>query len=118
MTPEQTRASMTLTMIGRLVARHGLTVEEAVTAVAQNNRGETGPHTHLIGAEALAMLGEFTARLRAALAEAFAPAMQAVGQALAEFARTVRAVADEPAPGRRRDRPAWVSPYGPPARRR
>ncbi|MCM1964862.1 hypothetical protein [Streptomyces sp. G1] len=118
MTPEQTRASMNLTMIGRLVQRHGLTAEEAATAVAQHSRGETGPHTPLIAAEAFVMLGEFTARLRAALIEAFAPAMERLAAGLAQLARNVQTLTEQDTGRRRSDRPAWVSPYGPPARRR
>lgn len=117
MTPEQTRAAMNLKMIGRLVERHGLTAEDAATAIAQHHRGETGPHTPLITAEAFAMLGEFTARLRAAISEAFTAVVREAAESFAAFTRAVESSA-APGSGRRPDRPAWASPYGPPARRR
>ncbi|MFD0209174.1 hypothetical protein ACFVH9_08550 [Streptomyces hirsutus] len=113
MTPEQARAALWLT--GRLIKRHGLTVEEAVTAVAQKQRQETGPHTHLVAAEAAAVMSEATATLRA-LMDAVRPAAEAAAAAMAALVRALQTAPQPPARARR-DRPAWVSPYGPPRRR-
>ncbi|MGY3199794.1 hypothetical protein [Streptomyces sp. TE5632] len=113
MTPEQARAALLLT--GRLIQRHGLTVEEAVTAVAQKQRKETGPHTHLVAAEAAAVMSEATATLRA-FTDALRPAVEAAAAAIAALVRTLQ-TAPQPAARTRRDRPAWASPYGPPRRR-
>ncbi|MEU0087208.1 hypothetical protein [Streptomyces sp. NPDC006274] len=52
--------------------------------------------------------------------EALAPVARAYGERLAELGAALRAAGllDENArPVRRRDRPAWQSPYGPPRRR-
>ncbi|MBT2453306.1 hypothetical protein [Streptomyces sp. ISL-86] len=116
MTPEQARARAALLLIGRLVRLRGLTVEEAVTAVAQRRRRETGPHTDLVVAEAHAVMSEALAPIRAAM-EAFKPIAQAAAAAMAELARALRPIAQQTAAARR-DRPAWATPYGPPPRRR
>ncbi|THA54282.1 hypothetical protein [Streptomyces sp. A1136] len=116
MTPEQASARAALLLIGRLVRLRGLTVEEAVTAVAQRRRRETGPHTDLVVAEAHAVMSEALAPIRAAM-EAFKPMAQAAAAAMAELARALRPVAQQTAAARR-DRPAWATPYGPPPRRR
>lgn len=118
MTPEQASAHAALILIGRLVTRRGLTVEEAVTAVAQRRRREDGPHTDLVIAEAHAVVAEAAAPVMALMqkmAEAMQPVIQAASAAMAELARAFK-----PATGKtaaRRDRPVWASPYGPPPRR-
>lgn len=112
MTPEQAHARAALLLIGRLVKRRGLTVREAVTAVAQRRRRETGPHTDLVLAEARAVLAEALAPMRA-LIEAFQPVARAAATVMAELGGAL-----SQAPDVRADRPAWVSPYGPPPRRR
>lgn len=53
-----------------------------------------------------------------AYAEVVKPAVEAAARSLAEFAEAVQHVDPPLPPGRRRDRPAWQSPYGPPRRRR
>ncbi|GAA2948679.1 hypothetical protein ACFPN0_14970 [Kitasatospora cinereorecta] len=116
MTPEQASARAALILIGRLVKLHGLTVEEAVTAVAQRRRRETGPHTHLVLAEAHAVMAEALAPIRAAI-DAFRPMAQAAAAAMAELSRTLRQTTPK-ATAARHDRPAWATPYGPPPRRR
>ena len=52
-----------------------------------------------------------------AVAESVKPATEAAEQALAALQDAVQACPADP-PGRRRDRPAWQSPYGPARRRR
>ncbi|MFC8885844.1 hypothetical protein ACFT54_09815 [Streptomyces cinereoruber] len=118
MTPEQTQACAALVVIGRLVKNHGLTAEEAATALAQHRRQETGPHTDLVAAEARAFLAEALGPLRAALrqiAQTLAPAVKAASEAMAELHRALQTTHTGRA---RRDRPAWTSPYGPAHRRR
>ncbi|MFJ7592491.1 hypothetical protein ACIQZO_35000 [Streptomyces sp. NPDC097617] len=113
MTPEQASARAALILIGRLVKLHGLTVEEAVTAVAQRRRREDGPHTHLVVAEARAVMAEALAPVRAFM-KALRPVIEASAAAMTELRSALR----QAAPAARRDRPAWTSPYGPPPRRR
>ncbi|WP_228976704.1 hypothetical protein [Streptomyces sp. DH12] len=116
MTPEQASVRAAQLLIGRLVKRHGLTVEEAVAAVAQRRRREAGPHTDLVVAEATAVLAEVLAPVRAVM-EALRPMAQAAAAAMADLARALRQAATATR-GTRADRPAWASPYGPPPRRR
>ncbi|MFD3609001.1 hypothetical protein ACFWXA_13170 [Streptomyces atroolivaceus] len=116
MTPEQASARAALLLIGRLVRLRGLTVEEAVTAVAQRRRREDGPHTDLVVAEAHAVMAEALAPIRAAI-DAMKPMAQAAATAMAELSRALRQAAPATVAARA-DRPAWASPYGPPPRRR
>lgn len=116
MTPEQASAHAALILVGRLVQRRGLTVEEAVTAVAQRRRREDGPHTDLVVAEAHAVMSEALAPVREFM-EAMRPMMQAATTAMAELGRALLQSAPA-ATAARRDRPAWATPYGPPPRRR
>ncbi|MFC8723702.1 hypothetical protein [Streptomyces bacillaris] len=116
----QARAHASLVLIHRLVHRRGLTVEQAVTAVAQSQRNEPGPHTTLVAAEAMKALVEATTPIRALL-ESLAPAAKARAQ---KAAAALRAAADRlarpatpPDENGRYSRPAWVSPYGPPPRK-
>ena len=113
MTKPQAEAAMLL--VHRLITRHGLTTEEAVTAVAQRHRGVEGPHTHLVTAEAQTVVKDTAAAFRA-VAEALRPAAEAAAAAIRAFLEAVRTAPH--LPGRRRDRPAWQSPYGPAQRRR
>jgi hypothetical protein len=53
-----------------------------------------------------------------AFTEAAKPAVEAAGRAFAELQQAMRQAAPPQAPTRRRDRPAWQSPYGPARRRR
>ncbi|WP_199570581.1 hypothetical protein [Streptomyces murinus] len=120
MTPEQARAHAALILIHRLVRNHGLTAEEAVTAVAQRRRREDGPHTELVIAEAHAVVAEAAAPVMALMkkmAEAMQPMMQAASAAMAELARAFKPTTGKTAAARR-DRPAWASPYGPRPHRR
>ncbi|MFH9574243.1 hypothetical protein ACH4MG_27345 [Streptomyces sp. NPDC017454] len=50
--------------------------------------------------------------------EAVRPRIEEAGQAIADCAKAVEQAAPPLPPGRRHDRPAWQSPYGPPKRRR
>jgi uncharacterized protein YukE len=65
---------------------------------------------------------EFAACLRR-LVDAFQPLVAAAKAAMAELVKALQPIAQQLAeqtkPGRaRRDRPAWMSPYGPPTRHR
>jgi hypothetical protein len=50
------------------------------------------------------------------LIEAFQPVVKAAAAAMADLVKTFQPVVQQIAA--RRDRPAWVTPYGPPPRRR
>ncbi|MET9190133.1 hypothetical protein ABZX63_33440 [Streptomyces tendae] len=50
--------------------------------------------------------------------EAVRPRIEEAGQAIADCAKAVEQATPPQPPGRRHDRPAWQSPYGPPQRRR
>lgn len=113
---EAAEARVELLLISRLVGRHHLTADEATIAVGQHHRRETGPHTDLVAAEARALLDEGTAAIRRFL-QALPPVAKAAAAAAADLERALQPVA-RPAAGRRRDRPTWASPYGPPPRRR
>ncbi|MFI1954823.1 hypothetical protein ACH437_23745 [Streptomyces xinghaiensis] len=108
MTPEQASDHAALLLTSRLVHYHGLTVEEAATAVVQRRRRQHGPHTHLVTAEAHAVLTEAATPIRTAL-EAIRPAAKAAAAAMADLTRVFRKAA--PA---RHDRLTCTSPYGPP----
>ncbi|MFC8463383.1 hypothetical protein [Streptomyces sp. NPDC057250] len=110
LTPHQVHAALLLAQ--RLVERHDLTPTEAFIAVDQTRRGETGPHTHLVTTEAAALLAEATAPVRAML-DALRPITEAAARTMAELTRALAPVTNG-----RSDRPAWISPYGPPPRRR
>ncbi|MEV3895364.1 hypothetical protein [Streptomyces anulatus] len=115
MTPEQASARAAVLLMRRLIRNQGLTVEEAVTAVGQCRRRETGPHTHLARAEATAVLREAAEPIRAFVAQ-LRPAAEAAARAMASLNTALRAHPGHTAPART-DRPAWVTPYGPPPRR-
>lgn len=125
MTPEQAQHRAALLLVHRLIHRRGLTLIEALTAVDQRRRGEPGPHTDLVTAEANAYVREFSVSLRA-LVEAFRPLMAAAAKAMTGLAKALQPVARQlaehaaasSAPARRRDRPAWATSYGPPPGRR
>ncbi|MBD9721933.1 hypothetical protein PV755_09335 [Streptomyces caniscabiei] len=53
-----------------------------------------------------------------AYVQAMKPAMEAAAAAFAEVQKAVQHANPPLPPGRRHDRPAWQSPYGPPQRRR
>ena len=50
--------------------------------------------------------------------QAAQPRVEEAGRAIAEYAKAVEQAAPPQPPGRRHDRPAWQSPYGPAQRRR
>ncbi|MFJ2731424.1 hypothetical protein [Streptomyces sp. NPDC087317] len=105
----------------RLVDRHGLTPGTATSAVRAATNGEPTPHHDLVIAEAEAAAAEATQHLAHDLA-ALISAFQTAATAMKQFSKACRAadgyVAAYRKPHRSRDRPAWQSPYGPPARRR
>ncbi|MFJ2206000.1 hypothetical protein [Streptomyces microflavus] len=115
MTPEQASARAALLLVRRLIHHHGLTYEDAVTAVTQRRRGEDGPHTHLVLAEATAVVREAIDPIRT-LMEALRPAAESAARALAALAATIRTT--PPTTQAWPDRPAWATPYGPPTRHR
>ncbi|MFJ2717442.1 hypothetical protein [Streptomyces sp. NPDC087437] len=104
----------------RLVDRHGLTPGTATSAVRAAANGEPNPHLDLVSAEAEAAAAEATQYGSHDLA-ALISAIQAATTAMKQFSEACRTVGPHPAyckPPRRRDRPAWQSPYGPAHRRR
>lgn len=118
------REAARVVLVRRLVDHHQLTVDEALTAVLQAEEGATGPHTDLARTEAAAIVhavvGPIRDRIQEAL-RAMIPALEAAAagfrKACAALNQAQYALAPPPAPGRRPDRPAWQSPYGPPTRR-
>ncbi|MFF4292160.1 hypothetical protein ACFY0N_00720 [Streptomyces vinaceus] len=112
----EARVRAALMLVGRLIDRHGLTPDEAVTAVAQRGRRETGPHTDLVTLEATAVLEEAFAPIRA-LMDAFKPIAEAAAVVMADLARALRTAHERQAVAPHASRPAWASPYGPPPRR-
>ena len=107
-------------LIRRLVEHHGLTRMTARHAVLAVEHGRTSGHAALVHAEARAVMDETMQQLR----EAFRPMAERMAEAfkqLAEAFEHLRANASPnpiPASGRRHDRPAWQSPYGPALRKR
>ncbi|MFI9026362.1 hypothetical protein [Streptomyces sp. NPDC053560] len=119
MTSDQDRARAVVFLTVRLVRRHDLTAEEAVTAIAQVRAGQDGPHTQLVREEATAVMREAAIPIRRLL-DALRPVAVAAARAFADIARALRpiqAAAARTARAARRDRPDWASPYGPPPRR-
>lgn len=121
--PAEARARMLLAL--RLVRRHGLSPDEALTALDQAHAGLDGPHTHLASAEATEVLDEMCGpllRQMRDLAKAVAPVLQAIGATVRRLAEQLHNASHEaydlaPPRPRPRDRPSWQSPYGPPSRR-
>lgn len=114
------RANGAVVLVQRLIDRHGLSAEEARAAVLAAEYGLDTDHARLAAAEAQAALEEITTQLRAA----FEPMLQRVADQFRQikeaFQRLPEAAGcdDCGTPARRRDRPAWQSPYGPARRRR
>lgn len=119
MTPEQAQARAALLLILRLVRHHDLSPAEAATAVHQRRAGQTGPHTHLVTQEADAMIREAAAPLRTII-HTLRPLVRMAADVMAEFTRAAQQLVASIHTGTavRRPRPAWMSPYGPPTRRR
>jgi hypothetical protein len=114
------RANGANILIGRLIERHGLSPEEARAAILAAERAQTGPHTELAAAEAQAVLDEMAAQFRAAFQPMIRRVADQFRQIKEAFEHLPEAVGcnDCSKPSRRRDRPAWQSPYGPAQRRR
>ncbi|MEU4172131.1 hypothetical protein AB0F46_35270 [Streptomyces sp. NPDC026665] len=80
--------------------------------------------TNVVPIEATAQLRETVARFAAGCQTAVRAYAEAMRPFVEELARAVQALRDagpipeDGEPARRSDRPAWQSPYGPPARRR
>ncbi|MFE0727921.1 hypothetical protein ACFW2X_06655 [Streptomyces antibioticus] len=98
----------------RLVERHGLTRLTARRAVLAVEERRHTRHADLVRAEA--------AEVMRPIREAFAQLLEQLRPEVEACARMMRTLANvlEPASQttRRRNRPAWQSPYGPPTRRR
>lgn len=106
----------------RLVDR-GLTEDEAAAAIRAAENGQPTTHLELLSAEARAAAAEAvqqTSEIMRAFARAMQPIAQAAAATLRQLDEALRAAGYTPGgkPGRRRDRPAWQSPYGPPPRRK
>lgn len=122
-TTDETRVRLLLAH--RLMHRHGLTPSEALNALDQVRAGTEGPHTHLVRAEARAVLEEMCGPLRDLIrryVEAVGPALQALGATMRRVAEQLRGARQDdyalaPPRPKPRDRPSWQSPYGPPTRR-
>ncbi|MCW7941640.1 hypothetical protein AAW14_06235 [Streptomyces hygroscopicus] len=105
-------------LVRRLVERHGLEPEDARHAVIAAEQDHTSEHAALVQAEARAVMDETMQRIRDAfrpMAESMAETFKQLAQA---FERMRASAAPVPAPGRRTDRPAWQSPYGPAGKKR
>ncbi|WP_030672318.1 hypothetical protein [Streptomyces sp. NRRL B-1347] len=113
---DQRRAHAALLLVSRLISRHNLTHAEACRAVVHRQRNETGPHTHLVDAEALALAEEAMAPLRAMI-QAAQPHLRALTTAVVDLVRAFEQLNQQKAHASRQGRPAWESPYGPPPRR-
>ncbi|MER5584082.1 hypothetical protein ABT090_20920 [Streptomyces asoensis] len=71
-----------------------------------------------VEAERVRRAQEALAAFARAYTQTIKPAMEAAAKGLAEIQKAAQHVDPPLPPGRRRDRPAWQSPYGPPQRRR
>lgn len=111
-------------LVRRLVENHDLTRTTARRAIIAAEARRTTSHTPLVHAEARTAADEAMRSVRAA----FRPMVETMAETMKElkaaFERMRAAVpaATCPCPdsrsGRRTDRPAWQSPYGPATRRR
>ncbi|MBK3630310.1 hypothetical protein JHN59_37055 [Streptomyces sp. MBT49] len=105
----------------RLVERHGLVRFTARRAVLAVEQGRDTPHAELVRTEAHEVMrpmhGAFE-RMR----EQLRPVVEAYAgtvRALADSLRRARLIEDQHGHlVKQSDRPAWLSPYGPPSRRR
>jgi hypothetical protein len=111
-------------VVRRLVDEHELAPEEARSAVRAVETGQPTEHHQLVTQAAQTAAAE-TARQLAELFSAFVRALQPVAEAAASVLRQLDAAlraaghaSSSGKPGRRRGRPAWQSPYGPPPRRK
>jgi hypothetical protein len=108
----------------RLVNLHGIPPIKAHFAVRRVALGMTPDrYTPLVHAEAQAAAREAAQRAGQVWADsmrAMQPQFHAMAEAAKQAAAALRAfgLVDQTGRPARTDRPAWVSPYGPPARRR
>lgn len=114
---EQLRA----VLIGRLVDRYGLDQDTAEAAADDALAHIPSEYSSIVAAEAAAISSEAVAALIRQLGQlwqALQPAIRQIVQSLNAAVEQVDRCAEyQPQPGRRRDRPAWQSPYGPPQHR-
>jgi hypothetical protein len=113
------RAEAREVLIRRLVDHHGLIRMTARSAVLAVERGQPSRYEHLVRTEANAVIADVSIRIRVSLQ----PFAEAMAQAFRRIAEAINAMRQDqyelaPPPPRRRERPAWQSPYGPPRSRR
>ncbi|MFF9279550.1 hypothetical protein [Streptomyces griseosporeus] len=107
-------------LVSRLVDR-GLEPAAAHAAVRAAENGEPTEHAQLVAAEARAAVGETVQQLgevMRAFARALHPIAEAAAAVMRQLDEALRSASHTTGRGRHRDRPAWQSPYGPPARRK
>lgn len=112
----------------RLVLNHGLNPLAAHMAATRMTHGLPGRNVDLARDELHEVLTDISHNMTAVLAEFLRraiPAMRALGEAatralgaLGQLKQSDFVQSGPTQPARPHDRPAWQSPYGPPARRR
>ncbi|MGW2170379.1 hypothetical protein ACWC1C_07585 [Streptomyces sp. NPDC001705] len=111
-------------LVRRLVDNHDLREDQAAAAVHAAEHGEEHEHLELVSAEARAAVAERAQELGRVVTDfmrALRPMAEAAAATLRQFAEALRTAGfttPDNKPARRRDRPAWQSPYGPPPRRK
>lgn len=105
-------------LVRRLVECHGVARSAALNAVIAAERGVATQHSELVQAAARAAAEEAMQSIRRAfrpMVETMAETMKQLAAAFERMHATVPAAGTRA--GRRTDRPAWQSPYGPAPRR-
>ncbi|MGI5408689.1 hypothetical protein ACQEV9_18085 [Streptomyces chartreusis] len=108
-------------VVRRLVDDHGLSPDTAVAAVHAVETGQPTEHQPLVSAAARVIAAELAQRLGqlfAAFTRALEPMARAAAAAMRQLDESLRTAGHHASSSRRRDRPAWQSPYGPPSRRK
>lgn len=106
-------------LVRRLTERHGIDPDDAREAVLAAELGRATEHAAIVRAEARAVMDEALQRLRIAfrpMAESMTETLKQLSQAFEQL-RASASTIPTAACGRRSDRPAWQSPYGPATRR-
>lgn len=84
----------------------------------QRSWEEFREHMARVEAERVRRAGEAMSAFIRAYAQAVKPAVERAQRAVAQIQEAMQHLDPPLPPGRRHDRPAWQSPYGPPRRRR
>jgi hypothetical protein len=123
--PSRTAAALVRSsLVKRLVDNHGFDEFEAFTAVAAVEAGSHTPHAQLVTEEAANLYRDMHDRISHMFIVQFRTMLQAferLGPVISDIAHTFARYRTHPnsAVGQWvRERPAWVSPYGPRTRRR